>query len=369
MDFERLDPDDDLDVWRDLRSRAASATLSFSGFRAFDERIFRGGALALRRRVELTRYGLFDRTSSGTQALVACAIHFRGKAPELAPSSSVGGLFFDPSLDLEQLRDFGSRLLDAAGTIDLIPYNGHLNFGLSHPAAAVDPKRISFLCSPLNPQTQRFLSDTGLFRTCRELRAYVTVVTPDLIERTRLGVVGTETSGFHTRPLSLPHLKRDIAIYNRLVNTAMAGQPNFFPLQFDEEWELWKAAWPTLEPAWFRFLMKADREIGFCFAVPDYNRILKNEYSDARNGLALLSARIRGRHTRGRLVYSGLLPEFQGQKCFKFVRHRVIAEMIRSGVTEFESSYVDEANAASSGNVASTGGSLSHRFSLYQSAE
>ncbi|MCM2280759.1 MAG: hypothetical protein NDI61_02805 [Bdellovibrionaceae bacterium] len=340
---------------------------AFRGFRAAEERVFLGAPLLLRRRTHLERYGLWERTSSGERRLAACAIHFRAVSPNLAPPSALGGLLFSPTLRSEQVRDFGRQVLDAVGSVDLAPYNGHLNLGLSHPATDVTEDQITFLCAGPNRQMEMLLEESGLFSRRRELRAYETEVTPALIEQTRQSLAECESRGLLSRPLSLLRLHREIGILNRLVNQAMAGQPNFYPLTPEEDWDVWKLAWPMLEPSWFRFLMVDGREAGFCFAIPDYNTVLRNSWSDARNALALASARTRGSYRRGRLVYSGVDPAFRGRGLFKTVRHRVISEMIASGVREFESSYIDEGNAASAGNVSSTGGRYSHRFFLYGS--
>jgi hypothetical protein len=118
--------------------------------------------------------------------------------------------------------------------------------------------------------------------------------------------------------------------------------------------------------SWFRFLMHQGHEIGFCFAIPDYNSKLKAGGSDPANLLRIIKGRYSG-CTRARLVYSIMHPDYQGQGLVKAVRHSVLLEMIKDGVREFESSYVDETNTASLENVRSTGGSVSHEFYLYES--
>jgi ribosomal protein S18 acetylase RimI-like enzyme len=289
------------------------------------------------------------------------------KSPELGTRSSLGGLLFDPTLDPEALKTFALRITADAGPIDLAPLNGHMNLGLSHPAKGIDGSNISFLCAPTSAQTEIFLRETSAFEICREQYALLTKVDDELKSKTDEGALHASSRGFSTRPLSVVRYKRDIEIYNSLVNAAMSGHANFYPLTFEEEWDILKEGLAVFVPAWFRFLTHNEREIGFCFAVPDYNSSLRSTRNDAVNALEILRQRVRGKWTRARLVYSGIHPDYQGQGLFKAVRHKVIQEMIKSGVEEFESSYVDEANISSLKNVRSTGGSVSHGFHLFRS--
>jgi hypothetical protein len=366
LEFKFLDAQADLSIWRKLFHSAGSDYGSYRGLYSQHERVFRGDYLALKRRFNLQRFGLVSSTGK-TRSLHACAIHFAAKSPELGSRSTLGGLLFDPTIDEESLKSFALRVLGESGPINLAPLNGHMNLGLSHPGKDTDASKLTFLCAPLSSKTDIFLRQTSAFEICREQYALVTKVDADLKSMTDAGVKEIEARGFGSRPLSVLHYKRDIAIYNELVNAAMKGHANFYPLSFDEEWEILREGLAVFIPSWFRFLTHSGREIGFCFAVPDYNASLSSCKSDLANAFSILRQRARGKWRRARLVYSGLHPDYQGQGLFKGVRHRVIQEMIKCGIEEFESSYVDEANLKSLGNVKSTGGTVSHTFHLFQS--
>jgi hypothetical protein len=367
LDFKRLEPKRDLKAWRELHRVAASDFSSFRGFSSLDERLFLGESLILKRRAKVTAYGLFGQAPSGRTGLLACALHFRARRPELGPASSLGGLLFDPSLTVSELRFFASRLLAATGRTDLAPFNFHVSLGMSLPAEDARASDITFLCAAKSQRGSLFFRETGLFEKCRTLHALVTPLSAELCAEAEAGLKAVEARGFESRPLKLSRFKSEMATYSRLVNEAMRGHANFFALDADEEWSVLKDAWAMFKPEWFRFLMHEGREIGVCFAVPDYNSVLDSGASDLVNGARLMKARLGRGHKRARLIYSCLSPAYQGQGLFKAVRHRVLLEMAKDGVVEFESSYVDEANRASLGNVASTGGRLSHEFHLFRS--
>jgi len=263
-------------------------------------------------------------------------------------------------LSEEGLHHFAANLVQQTGPIDVAPLNGHMNLGLSHPETGTPASAIAFLCAPLSVQTERFLKAPGLFKVQRRLFGMVTPVDECLIKKVSV----PPPPEFSVRALSRIHFKHEMQIYNKLVNLAMNGHPHFFPLDPAEEWELMANALLLVKPDWFQFLLHRGREIGFCFALPDY--ILSSSRSDTINLLSILRQRFRP-IPRGRLVYSCIHPEFKGKGLIKFVRGPVIEAMIRSGVEEIESSYIDQDNASSFGNVKSMGGQPTHAFELFTS--
>ena len=359
MEFVELIAERDSRAWRDLFRRSVSDFTSFRGFELQHLRLFRGDYLLLKRRMKIRRFGVLE-----GRRLMAVALHFTCADESLGPASSLGGLLFDPAFTgVEFFAQELSRVVDH-GT--LAPYNGHMAIGLSHLSAGADPSKVSFLCAGSSRQLEKFFL-TGAFTPDRKLYALETLLTPELRAKVDAGVADSGAKGFATRPLSLLHFKRDVRIFNSIVNAAMAHHKYFYPLTFEEEWDVMKASALLWEPSLFQFMMHEGKEIGFCFAIPDYNQFLSNERSDTRNVLEIIWRRLSGRlGDRPRLIYSAVLPEYQGQGLFKAVRYRVIQEMYARGATHFESSYVDEANAASLGNVKSTGGSVSHTFELFR---
>ena len=118
-----------------------------------------------------------------------------------------------------------------------------------------------------------------------------------------------------------------------------------------------------LNSKYFQFLEYEGQEIGFCFGVPDYGLFLK-PHSDVSNVIKILKKK--NSISRGRIIYSGILPEFRGQKLFKYVRYKVLDEMYKNGIRVVESSYVDQDNVNSQKNVMSVGGKPIREYNLYQ---
>ena len=367
MEFRALSADRDFQLWRKLFRQSKLGYGAFLGFEDQQAKIFRGQYLILQKRFDLERWG-FVRKVAGQEQLVASAIAFRARGE---PKRVVlGGLLFHPELQAEELRVFASKLLDATGPIAIAPQNGHMNLGLGLPEGDHDATKVTFLCASASEQTQTFFRQTRLFQPARELFAFSTRVTAELAHQVETSARDLKERGFDSRPISFMSFKRDMAIYNSLANESMAGHHGFEPLSFDEEWDLMRQGVLLYRASWFRFLTFRGREIGFSFAIPDYNQVLANSRGDIENAACVLASRLgRPMLRRARLVYSGIHPEFKGQGLFKAVRHRVIKEMIASGVEEFESSYIDEANRASLANVRSTGGRLSHRFHLFRTGD
>lgn len=366
LEFAPLDVKLHFEDWLRLYWETAGDFTAFRGFADWHARLFRGAFRFFQTRVQAQPYGVFARIMN-ERRLVATATHFKARDPSLNPTSSLGCFFIGPGLELDELREFAGRLLEVAGPEAIAPFNGHMNWGLNHPELGTDASRITFLCAAGSRQLDRLFYETGLFRQTRRQHALLMPVTQQLKDEVANGVADLKERGFDSRPLSFTRLKRDMAIYHRIASGAMRDHIYFSPLTFDEEWELMRVAPIWLKPSWFRFLMHGEREIGFCFGVPDYNQILSNERSDLANFTRLQSARFRPRMVqRARLIYKAILPEYQGQGLIKAVRHRVLQEMISDGISEIDGSYIDEANVRSLRNTQGTGGQISHSFALFK---
>ncbi|MCB0386690.1 MAG: hypothetical protein KDD43_14955, partial [Bdellovibrionales bacterium] len=75
----------------------------------------------------------------------------------------------------------------------------------------------------------------------------------------------------------------------------------------------------------------------------------------------------KSQYRQGRIIYSCVLPDYQGQGLCKMIRHRVLHNMIRDGIEVVESSYIHADNLSSLSNAKSTGAIPSHRFHYFHS--
>ena len=96
-----------------------------------------------------------------------------------------------------------------------------------------------------------------------------------------------------------------------------------------------KYSWPLIVPEYFLFLMYNGVEIGFCFALPDYNTVMQNG-SDLRNAVVALAQR--RSITRARIFQSAVLPHFDGRGWLDLLKVQLGRNMSANGVKRLESS-------------------------------
>lgn len=237
------------------------------------------------------------------------------------------------------------------------PINGGIHYGLSVPDSHA---KSAFLT------TQYLETVSAIFRSQfwtedRNLYAYRTQITDDLTLKIEEHL-GTIPLGYTLRPFSKLYCIRDLKIYNTIVSQSMVGQP-YFTEQTDKEcFQSLKLLLPILDSSLIQFICHNGNEVGFCFAIPDFNEVLLSKYA-IKNYLGLLT---KNHYTGGRIIYSNMLPAYKGKGLIKYPRYRVIQNMSRRGITYFESSYIDQDNLRSLNNVKSLKAEICGRFSIYR---
>ena len=294
--------------------------------------------------------------SCGDQQLVMASHFTPQKGAKVQPS--LGNICIHPEATEDQIQEFCFQLKGYLGDQFVVgPLCGHHNLGFSLPSG--DQSMGSFLTSTGSYHLRNFFSQQHGWRAYRTYEALEVELTPQLIDRLRL----TKTpSGFSLRPISQRHFKRDMAIYNKLVNLTMKDHFEFEPLTESENWDLMRFMRFLIKPEFFQFLLYKGNEVGYYFGIPDYHQIFRNR-SDFSNSLALLGSR--SHINRGRIIYSGILPEFQGQGLSKLTRHQVFLKMASWGIDTIESSYIDQNNLASTNSAKSTGGKAARSYQLF----
>lgn len=338
-----------------LFRRCRCARHTSGEFARFAKSLVTGELLYLNKRFLQRTLFLFER-GHAVAALVAFLPRERGLP------HCIGGLLADETLSVTEIHDFlDEALRRLPATEFLIPLNGHMNFGISAPISRESCSRIGFLTTGCSPAMDA-LASYGSAEVDRRYLALETVIDPPLASRLQRELEEMP-AGFSTRSLSLIHFERDLRIHNELTSVAMASQAHFVPMANDENWDLMRNFRLFVSPALCQFLLYEGREVGFCFGVLDFNQILRPA-PDWSNVMRSVTRRHRIR--RGRIFASGILPEFRGQKIFRYIRNKVLLAFLEKGVAVVESSYVDEANDDSLGNVLSRGARVSHEFALYR---
>ncbi|USX21735.1 hypothetical protein NHH82_06115 [Oxalobacteraceae bacterium OTU3REALA1] len=325
-----------------------------SGFTQSAAALISGKALYLKRHLKQRTFFLRE---SGIE--VAAVIAF---LPHSAGIRSLGGLLAVQDLKLEAFHMLLDHVLDSLGGEFLMPLNGHANFGISAVSPTVQSDQITILTSHHTRGCEALFTYPGVKTT----KTYFALTTR--LDSARLTALRNEVrmppNGFSTRPISFTNFRRDIAIHGELVNRTMQDLDYFEPMSIDENWDLMGASWPLITPSLFQFLMYEGKEVGFCLGMLDFNQL----FGSSGDIVATLKAlTMRYKITRGRIMSTGILPEFRGKNLMKYVRNKVLLEFAALSVREVESSYVDEVNENSLGNVRSKGGTVSHTFSVFRS--
>jgi hypothetical protein len=364
MSFESLSPNEAASHYRTLYQSVRRQYYSFNGFDQFNLRVFKGNFLLLKNRFNRKIYGWFEENEP--KILVT---HYIAKDKLLGVPQSLGSILVDDLLEEKAIRSFQKELaqrLSSKNCTIVAPLNGHEFLGFSVPAPGVDPKKIAILTSSSSSGIHKFFHESRYFKKERTFFAYVNNIKSKKEAQEELNRYNQKyhkPKGFEVRRLSLLNYKRDIRIYNRIVNISFQDQYLFFPLTFEEEWELMKNAFPIIRRDYFRFLVHKGREIAFLWYLPDYNQLFTNG-RDVMNFLRIRKAKSHPKRIRG--VMGAVLPEYRGKRMMKQLRNEIIASVLKDNVEEIEGSYIDEENINSLSLSRSTGAQYSHEFHLYR---
>jgi len=310
----------------------------------------------------------------GGNQSVAGALFFESLDPKRHPYHSVGQVILADAGDglghVTSARHLSEKIRRLQSQVEPLPIygpiNGHINLGVGLPHVGAGHSDISFLTGQFSRGSEKFFAAENGWQLRRSLFALQTALTPALIDRIKKELESRPPE-VNVRCASRTTLKRDVKSMWRITRCAMDQHPLYVPLEFDEEWQLLRNLYLLLDHGLLQFLTYRGQDIGYCFAVKDYNQVLSPKRSDAANVLRLLQM---GRSiNRGRIIYSCQLPEYQGRRWFKYVRHSVLLRFWQLGIREVESSYIDEGNFRSRQNAQSTGAKINHEFQVFQLAE
>lgn len=276
---------------------------------------------------------------------------------------SLGGFLAVEHLELQAIHMLLDHVIGTLGGEFLMPLNGHVNFGVSAVNPSVPAEKVTVLTSGHIRGHEALFEYPGA-KIEKTYYALSTSLTADKVA-TWENEIRNMPRGVSTRPIAMNHFKRDIAIHGNLCNEIMKDLDYFEPMSAKENWDLMGASWPLISPSVFQFLVFEGREVGFCFGMLDFNQVIGRS-GDVMATVKALSLRHKIR--RGRILSTGVLPEFRGQNLIKYARNKVLLAFAGMAVEEVESSYVDELNANSLGNVRSKGAEISHSFSVFRNS-
>jgi hypothetical protein len=361
VDFKELEVSKGLSLYKELYSKVKKSYLSFNGLDFFNLRLFKGDFLLLKNRFDSKVFAL---VVNGSPKIIMT--HYQAKDASEGIANSLGAILVDDNITNEQMSFFmgelKERLKDLNGPI-LAPLNAHFNLGFTLPRPDIDFSKISFLTAATSPGLNKVFYKNDFFNEERTFYSLSFKIkeNPDMLEKLKKGIL-ERPSEYTSESLSIFNYKKDIRDYNRIINASFKDHWNFFPLTFEEEWDLMKTALLVLNRDFVRFLVHKGERVALNMFMPDYHQVLKNG-EDSLNFLRI--QKYKNNPTRARGVTTCIIPEYRGKGLLRFVRYENLLNMFSKGVLEVESSYIDQDNINSIENTKSTGANLSHEFKLF----
>ncbi|MBL7671341.1 MAG: hypothetical protein JNM39_12730 [Bdellovibrionaceae bacterium] len=343
---------------------------NFSNFNSFYRRLMTGKFLVTKNHFHLEQVTF----SLDNKLKIAGMVFLPGG--EWGAPGGVGCLAVAADVTESQVQNFWLALRKHYQGIQLIaPFAGHHYLGFSlpdrHPQMVPQskdllfeparPQKIGVMTTALNSRVERLFRNPKITPIYRQYFSLETRMSPERIEVLQ-SELRQQPKNFRIRKLNRLRPRAELAIMNQLVNACFINHFDFCPLSEVENWDLMKWSLPLFQSGCFLFLMDGDKEIGFAFGMLDYNQIFEGR-SDFLNFLRFCFRK--GQICRGRLIHIGMLPKYRGQKLVKYLRHQLLLNLTSLGASTIESSYIDQANVASLGNVESTGAKALHKFSTY----
>jgi hypothetical protein len=201
---------------------------------------------------------------------------------------------------------------------------------------------------PYNFPYYRELFETYGFKTYFEQYSYHDDLTKPYPEAMRkFGERFWKKPEFSFRHMEMEHADKYIRemtdMYNKIWSDFLE---NYTPLQFDDLYKIFMEAKSILNERYLWFAYYNDQPVGFLIVFPDMYQVfrkLKNGKLNLLNIIKLLYYKKRA-VTRGRLLVSGMIPEFQRTGAVGGIYLKLADAMREDGLTEIELSWVGDYN-------------------------
>jgi GNAT superfamily N-acetyltransferase len=151
-----------------------------------------------------------------------------------------------------------------------------------------------------------------------------------------------------------------------ILNASFAQNPMFVPVTAEEfHFQAKDMKW-IMDPRISAVLHWRGRPAACIICIPDLNPFLRA--TGSRFGLTTLWHFLRHRmtNTRAVLIFSGVIPELQGQGVNPVVLHRVIAAARKAGYTRLGNTWIADVNGPSLAQKRKAGAREMHRLHLFR---
>lgn len=152
----------------------------------------------------------------------------------------------------------------------------------------------------------------------------------------------------------------------QILNASFAQNPMFVPVSAEEfNFQAKDMKW-VMDPRISAVLHRRGQPVACIICVPDLNPFLKKVRS--RMGLTAPFHFLKHRFTnkRGVLIFSGVVPEMQGQGVNPLVLHRVFTQARAAGYQWMGNTWIGDENGASLAQKEKAGARAMHRLHLYR---
>lgn len=151
-----------------------------------------------------------------------------------------------------------------------------------------------------------------------------------------------------------------------ILNESFAQNPQFLPVTRDEyEFQSKDMKW-VMDPRISAVLHYKGKPVACILCIPDLNPILKKSGSQLGPSFIYHFVRHKLRRTRAVLIYSGVLPEWQGKGLNPLVLHRILTNMKRAGYTVCGNTWIGDSNKASLRQKEKMGAKPLHRLHIFR---
>ena len=172
--------------------------------------------------------------------------------------------------------------------------------------------------------------------------------------------------GFEFAPITRATIPRRMEEAREILNASFAKNPMFVPVSRDEfHFQAKDMKW-VMDPRISAVLHKDGAPVACIICVPDMNPFLKKVRS--RMGLTAPWHFLRHslRNDRAVLIFSGVMPELQGQGINPVVLHRVITGAKKAGYRTLGNTWIGDSNGASLAQKEKAGARKLHRLHLFR---
>jgi len=139
------------------------------------------------------------------------------------------------------------------------------------------------------------------------------------------------------------YLREMVVMYDKIWSDFLES---YTPLKFEDLYQIFKEARSILNEKYIWFAYHNEQPIGFLVVFPDMNEVLRKLKNGKLTPLNILKFMFYRRRaiTRGRLLISGVIPEFQRTGVIGGIYLKLVDSMREDGLRELELSWVGDYN-------------------------